>query len=178
MILGTKNASGGPKIDIGGPCPKPYKNITFWGGFFSPEGGKTSFGVEKCDLGGNLEVFPVLERSVWFWEAQKPQYSYRNIEVSSPGRPGTPQNPENPILELNFTKFHEIPHYFGQNPIFSWIIRFWSVRGGMCALQPLKNHRNYCPFCVPASQGRKLVKWAEIYEIYGFLWNFRKFHKI
>jgi len=93
MILGTKNASGGPKIDIGGPCPKPYINITFWGDFFSPRGRKTSFGVEKCDLGGNLEFFSVLERSVWSWEAQKPQYSYRNIEVSSPGRPGTPQNP-------------------------------------------------------------------------------------
>ena len=93
MILGTKNASGGPKIDIGGPCPKPYINITFWGDFSSPRGRKTSFGVEKCDLGGNLEFFSVLERSVWSWEAQKPQYSYRNIEVSSPGRPGTPRNP-------------------------------------------------------------------------------------
>ena len=93
MILGTKNTSGGPKMDIGGPCPKPYINITFWGDFFRPRGRKTSFGVEKCDLGGNLEFFSVLERSVWSWEAQKPQYSYRNIEVSSPGRPGTPQNP-------------------------------------------------------------------------------------
>ena len=57
MILGTKNASGGPKIDIGGPCPKPYINITFWGDFFSPRGRKNSFGVEKCDLGGNFEFF-------------------------------------------------------------------------------------------------------------------------
>ena len=93
MILRTQNASGGLKIDIGGPCPKPYINITFWGDFFSPGGGKTSFGVEKCDLGGIFEFFAVLEQSVWSWEAQKPQYSYRNIEVSSPGRPGTPQNP-------------------------------------------------------------------------------------
>ena len=92
MLLGTKNASGGPKIDIGGPCPKPYINITFWGDFFSPGGGKTSFGVEKCDLGGDFKFFSVLEQSVSSWEAQKPQYSYRNIEVSSPGRPGTPQN--------------------------------------------------------------------------------------
>ena len=93
MNLGTKNAPGGLKTDIGGPCPKPYINITFWGDFFSPGGGKTSVGVEKCDLGGNFEVFSVLEQSVSSWEAQKPQYSYRNIEVSSPGRPGTPQNP-------------------------------------------------------------------------------------
>ena len=57
MILGTKNASGGPKIDIGGPCPKPYINITFWGGFFSPRGRKTSFGVEKYDLGGDFHFF-------------------------------------------------------------------------------------------------------------------------
>ena len=47
-------------------------------------------------------------------------------------------------------------------------IRFWGARGGMCALQPLKNHRNYCPFCVPAPQGRKLVKCKEIIRIYGF----------
>ena len=40
MILGTKNASGGPKIDIGGPCPKPYINITFWGVFLAPEAEK------------------------------------------------------------------------------------------------------------------------------------------
>jgi len=93
MILGIKNASGGPKIDIGGPCPKPYINVTFWGHFLSSRGGKTSFGVEKSDFSGNFEIFSVLERSVWSWEAQKPQYSYRNIEVSSPGRPGTPQNP-------------------------------------------------------------------------------------
>ena len=57
MILGTKNAPGGLKTDIGGPCPKPYINITFWGDFFSPGGGKTSFGVEKCDLGGNFDFF-------------------------------------------------------------------------------------------------------------------------
>ena len=64
MILRTQNASGGLKIDIGGPCPKPYINITFWGVFFSPGGGKPSFGVEKCDLGGNLKIFIVLEQSV------------------------------------------------------------------------------------------------------------------
>ena len=92
MICGTKNASGGPKLDIGGPCQKPYINVTFWGNFLSPRSGKTSFGVEKCDFSGNFEIFSVLERSVWSWEAQKPQYSYRNIKVSSPGRPGTPQN--------------------------------------------------------------------------------------
>ena len=93
MTLGTKNALGQANIDIGGPCPKPYINITFWGDLFSPRGRKTSFGVEKCDLGRNFEFFCVLERSVWSWEAQKPQYSYRNIEVSSLGRPGTLQNP-------------------------------------------------------------------------------------
>ena len=92
MILGTKNAPGGLKTDIGGPCPKPYINITFWGDFFSPGGGKTSFGVEKR-FGRKFRDFSVLEQSVSSWEAQKPQYSYRNIKVSSPGRPGTPQNP-------------------------------------------------------------------------------------
>ena len=92
MILGIRNAPGGPNIDIGGPCPKPYINVTFWGIFLSSRSGKTSFGVEKSDFSGNFEFLSVLGRSVWSCEAQKPQYSYRNIEVSSPGRPGTPQN--------------------------------------------------------------------------------------
>ena len=61
MILGTGNASGGPEINIGGPCPKPYINITFWGDFLSPRGRKTSFGVEKRDLGGILQFFSVLQ---------------------------------------------------------------------------------------------------------------------
>ena len=64
MILRTQNASGELKIDIGGPCPKPYINVTFWGIFFSAGGGKTTFGMEKCDLGANFEVFAVLEQSV------------------------------------------------------------------------------------------------------------------
>ena len=64
MILRTQNASGGLEIDIGGPCPKPYINITFWAYFFSPGSGKTSFGVEKCDLGANFAIFTVLEQFV------------------------------------------------------------------------------------------------------------------
>ena len=70
-------------------------------------------------FGRGFGVFSVLERSVWSWEAQKPQYSYRNIEVSSLGRPGTPQNLQKPILELNFTNFHENPQNFGLKQIFS-----------------------------------------------------------
>ena len=71
MVLGTKNAPGELKTDIGGPYPKPFINITFWGDFFSPGSGKTGFGMEKCNLGRNF-VFSVLEQSVWSWEAQKP----------------------------------------------------------------------------------------------------------
>ena len=91
MILGTKTHLGDQKSTLAA-LPKTYMNITFWGDFFSPRDRKTSSGVEKCDLGGNLEFFSVLERSVWSWEAQKPQYSCRNMKVSSPGRPGTLQN--------------------------------------------------------------------------------------
>ena len=50
MILGTKNASGGPEIDIGGPCPKPYINITFWGDY-KPQKRKTQFGIGKVQFG-------------------------------------------------------------------------------------------------------------------------------
>ena len=92
MILGTKNTSGGPKMDIGGPCPKPYINITFWGDCLAPEAEKPVLEWQSAIWAGIL-IFSVLERSVWTWEAQKPQYCHRNIEVSSPGRPATPQNP-------------------------------------------------------------------------------------
>ena len=92
MFLGIKNASGGPKIDIGGPGPKPYINVTFWGDFLIQRQ-KNQFWSGKVRFGPEFSFFSVLGRSVWSWEAQKPQYSYRNIEVSIPGRPGTPQNP-------------------------------------------------------------------------------------
>ena len=98
MILGTKNASGGPKIDIGGPCPKPYINITFWGDFFSPRGRKTSFGVEKCDLGGNFEFF-------LFW--------------SDPRGPGRLRNLNIPIGILRF------PARAGQGPLRILKTQFW-----------------------------------------------------
>ena len=51
MILSTKNASGGPKIDIGGPCPKPCINITFWGDFFKPQRQKNQFWSGKVRFG-------------------------------------------------------------------------------------------------------------------------------
>ena len=61
MILGSKNAPGRPETDIGGPCQKPFINVTFWDDFLRSESGKTSFGVEKCDLNGKCMIFSVLE---------------------------------------------------------------------------------------------------------------------
>ena len=90
MILGTKNASGGPKIDIGGPGPKPYINVTFWGDFFTPRGRKTSFGAEKCDLGRNFQFFR-------FW--------------GDPCGPGRLRNLNNPTGILRF------PARAGQGPL-------------------------------------------------------------
>ena len=63
MILGTKNAPGKPKTDIGGPCQKPYINVTFWGHFLRSRGGKTNSGLEKSDFNGNFRNFSVLELS-------------------------------------------------------------------------------------------------------------------
>ena len=61
MLWGTEFASGGPKIDIGGPCQKPFINVTFWDHFLRSRSGKTSFGVEKRDLNGKFMIFSVLE---------------------------------------------------------------------------------------------------------------------
>ena len=44
-------------------------------------------------------------------------------------------------------------------------------------LQPLKKHRNYCPFCVPELQGRKLVKWKKLLDSRQFHEKFRNFMK-
>ena len=54
-------------------------------------------------------------------------------------------------------------------------MRFLSARAGIWALQPLKKHRNYCPFCVPALRGRNLAKCMKIRWIYENSWNFSKF---
>ena len=56
MILRTQNASGGLKIDIGGPCPKPYINITFWG-IFQPRKRKNQFWNEKVRFGRKFRGF-------------------------------------------------------------------------------------------------------------------------
>ena len=71
VLWGTEFASGGPKIDIGGPCQKPFINVTFWGHFSSSRGGKTWFGLEKSDCNRNFVIFFVFQESVWSWEAQK-----------------------------------------------------------------------------------------------------------
>ena len=85
-------------MHIGGPGPKPYINITFWGDFFSPRGGKTSFGVEKCDLGGNLVFF-------LFW--------------SDPCGPGRLRNLNIPIGILR------CPARAGQGPLRIFKTQFW-----------------------------------------------------
>ena len=85
--LATKN-------EIGGPCRKPYIYVTFRVDFTRSTGGKISVAGGKWVLNGNSVIFFVLDRSVWSWEAQKPQYSYSNSKVSSSGRPGTPPNHE------------------------------------------------------------------------------------
>ena len=85
-IWGTKNRHWRP-------LPKTLHKHNVLGRFFEPRRQKKQFWSGKVRFGREFVVFSVLERSVWSWEAQKPQYSYRNIEVSSPGRPATPQNP-------------------------------------------------------------------------------------
>ena len=80
-------------------------------------------------------------------------------------------------ISWNFTKFHKI----------SWNSRkilFWGARERIGALQPLKKHRNYLPFCMPALYGGFLVnsmKSIENQEIQWKCWNFMeimKFHEI
>ena len=66
---------------------------------------------------------------------------------------------------VTFQKFHEISWNFTKFHKISWnsrIIMFWGARERIGALQPLKKHRNYLSFCMPA-----------LYD--GFLVNSMKF---
>ena len=98
MILGTKNASGGPKIDIGGPCPKPYKNITFWGGFLAPK-------AEKPVLEWKSAIWAGIWRFFLLW--------------SDPCGPGRLRNLNIPIGILRF------PARAGQGPLRILKIQSW-----------------------------------------------------
>ena len=119
MIRGTKNASGGPKLDIGGPCPKPYINITFWGDFFSPRGRKTSFGVEKCDLGGNFDFF-------LFWSDPRGPGRLRNLNIpigilrfSACGGQGTTRILQK-VIFASFCRFSRNSAENGENLVILW----------------------------------------------------------
>ena len=100
MILGTKNAFGGLKTDIGGPCPKPYINITFWGDFFSPGGGKT-----------------ILEWKIAIWE----QILIFFLFWSNPCGPGRLRNLDIPIGISRF------PAPAVQGPLRIMKSQFWSL---------------------------------------------------
>ena len=76
MTLGTKNALGQAKIYIGGPCPKPLINVTFWGHFLRSRGAKTYFGAEMAI---SMEI-------LWF-----------SLFWSDPCGPGRPRNLNIPI---------------------------------------------------------------------------------
>ena len=99
MILRTQNASGGLKIDIGGPCPKPYINITFWGIFSAPE-------AEKLILEWKSAIWAEILIFLLFW--------------SNPCDPGRLRNLDIPIGILRF------PARAGQGPLRILKTQFWS----------------------------------------------------
>ena len=99
MILGTRNVSGGPNMDIGGPCPKPFINITFWGVFCSPRSRKTSFVIKNAIWAGILGFF-------LFWSDPHGRGRLRNLNI--------------PIGILRF------PARAGQGPFRIPKTQFWS----------------------------------------------------
>ena len=99
MILRTQNASGGPEIDIGGPCPKPYINITFWAYFLAQEAEKPVLEWKSAIWAEILSFFP-------FW--------------SDPSGPGRLRNLNIPIGILRF------PARAGQGPLRILATQFWN----------------------------------------------------
>ena len=55
---------------------------------------------------------------------------------------------------------------------------FWGPRERIGALQPLKKHRNYLSFCMPALYGGFLVNSMKFIENQEIQWNCRNFMKI
>ena len=53
---------------------------------------------------------------------------------------------------------------------------FWSARERIGALQPLKKHRNYLSFCMPALYGGFLVNSMKFIENQEIQWNMLKNH--
>ena len=74
MILGTKNAPGRSETDIGGPCQKPYINVTFWDNFLRSRSGKTSSGVKKVISMEILSFSP-------FWSDRSGPGRLRNLNI-------------------------------------------------------------------------------------------------
>ena len=74
-------------------------------------------------------------------------------------------------ISWNFIKIHELP----------WISRkimFWDARERIWALQPLKKHRNYLPFCTSALYGRFLVNSRKFIEKQEIQWKCKNSMKI
>ena len=99
MILGMENACGGPKINIGGPCQKPYINVTFWGHFWAPEAEKPVLEWKRAISAGIL----------WF-----------SLFWSDPCGPGRLRNLNIPIGISRF------PARDGQGPLRIIKIQFWT----------------------------------------------------
>ena len=107
MILRTQNASGGLKIDIGGPCPKPYINITFWAYFLAPE-------AEKPVLEWKNSIWVPIWRFLLFWSNSCDPGRLRNLNIpigilrflSLPGSHGSLQNSKNLQIHAKIALFH------------------------------------------------------------------------
>ena len=187
MLLGSKNASGGAKIDIGGPCQKPFINVTFWGHFLRSRGGKTCLDWKRA----------ISKEILWFslfWSDRSGPGRLRNLNIPIgisrfPARAG--QGPPRIIKILfwswispNFMKFRIILvwiHYFHGNSVFGvpgeeyercnhWksigIIAFFAWR--RCRAEILWNGRKLWKFMDFHETFRNFIKSMENHEILCF----------
>ena len=82
---------------------------------------------------------------------------------------------------VKFQKFHEISWSLMKFHEISWNSRrflFWGAPERIGALQPLKKHRNYLSFCMPALYDRFLVNSMEFIENQEIQWKCKKIMKI
>ena len=141
--------------------------------------------AEFSCFGGNFTIFGVLERFESSRGAQKPQYSYRNINVFSMWRPGNHQNPPESDFCIIFKIFQEFCGKwwnFGEFRENNSFLVFSGFRGSKL-IRPWFWARN-TKVSWRVAESRKSMKFMKFHDFHeistislNFL-NFNEFHRI
>ena len=176
MLLGSKNASGGAKIDIGGPCRKPFINVTFWGHFLRSRGGKPVLDWKRT----------ISKEVLWFslfWSDRSGPGRLRNLNIPI-GISRFPARAGQGLLRIITISFwSQISPNFMKCPIILVTIQYdyeesyFGVPGEEYERCKHWKSTGITVFCVPALQGRNNGKWRKIRGYHGISQQWGRFHE-